>query len=114
MNLRQKCALFSKQATVGVGCRILQQLSDAFEPLPPAARPAHFAPQSVTDIAARNSRLADSVRFRLVGAVRLYPALYNTPTPNVMTPAEQMALQVKWSCFVGTKSGYLSTSVGLS
>ena len=74
--------------------RVLQQLCDAFEPLPPTNRPASYAPKSVTDIAARNYKLADNMKFRLLGTIQLYPALYNTATPNVMTPAEQMGIKV--------------------
>ena len=74
--------------------RVLQQLCDAFEPLPPRNRPTSFAPKSVTDIAARNYKLADNMKFRLLGAIQLYPALYNTATPNVMTAAEQMGIKV--------------------
>ena len=85
---------------VTVCCRTLQQLCDAFEPLPPTNRPASYAPKSVTDIAERNYTLSDNIKFRLLGAIKLYPALYNIPTPNVMTPAEELALQVRAACSI--------------
>ncbi len=51
--------------------RILQQLSDAFEPLPPKNRTAAYAPKTSTEIAARNFKLADNIKFRLLGAIQV-------------------------------------------